>query len=183
MKWRSVRTPMKNWTVSKSPKKGFTVHVLANRRSMGPRKKKTHWMANFLLEAKGYQNAASWKNGSAFRLDERRDDLVGQKPNVLCTNLTLHDFYSFSVGNPLNFLAKRKHANLHLTSSFGEKWYTKYIHTSNHQTHLCSRHQFDTHYLVVAIFSSKWTTLISIKEFNQTTSFANVDSGFNESRA
>ena len=56
-------------------------HVLANRRSMGPRKKKTHWMANFLLEAKGYQNAASWKNGSAFRLDERRDDLVGQKPN------------------------------------------------------------------------------------------------------
>ena len=119
LKWRSVRTPMKNWTVSKSPKKGFTVHVLANRRSMGPRKKKTHWMANFLLEAKGYQNAASWKNGSAFRLDERRDDLVGQKPNVLCTNLTLHDFYSFSVGNPLNFLAKRKHANFHLTSSFG----------------------------------------------------------------
>ena len=164
MKWRSVRTPMKNWTVSKSPKKGFTVHVLANRRSMGPRKKKTHWMANFLLEAKGYQNAASWKNGSAFRLDERRDDLVGQKPNVLCTNLTLHDFYSFSVGNPLNFLAKRKHANFHLTSSFGEKWYTKYIHTSNHQTHLCSRHQFDTHYLVVAIFSSKWTNDV---DFNQ----------------
>ena len=65
-------------------------------------------MANFLLEAKGYQNAASWKNGSAFRLDERRDDLVGQKPNYTLYKPNLAWFLFIFCWKSSEFSGKKK---------------------------------------------------------------------------
>ena len=179
MKRRSVRTPMKNWTVLKSPKKGFTVHVLANRRSMGPRKKKTHWMANFLLEAKGYQNAASWKNGSAFRLDERRDDLVGQKPNYTLYKPNLAWFLFIFCWKSSKFSGKKKTRKL--SSHFLIRGKMVY--------QVCIRQTIKLTLFQTSIWHSLFSCcyflfkMNDVKEFNQTTSFANVDSGFNESRA